>query len=152
MSGECAKVCHMTKRFNVTVTDWQADALAELAAADGVSVSHIVRAALRDQLPRLLALSRFLADPAADPDFARQVVDFMDISERTEGVRQFDTHEPGFAPPTRAELDAQWELQWGGARVPGGDEAPPREPPIWTADEPPEDPFSPPPGNTGAHR
>jgi hypothetical protein len=141
----------MTKRFNVSVTDWQADALAELAEADGVSVSHIVRAALRDQLPRLLALSRFLADPSADPEFARQVVGFMDLSERTDGIREFDTHEPGFGPPTREQLEAQWGLQWGGARVPDGDEAPPPEPPTWVLQDDPDDPHSPPSCNTGAN-
>jgi hypothetical protein len=134
----------MTKRFNVTVTDWQAAALEELAAADEVSVSHIVRSALRDQLPRLLALSRFLADPAADPDYAREVIDFLDQSERRDGVREFDTHEPGFGPPTAQQLEAEWELKWGGARVPTGDEAPPPTDP--------DDPLLPPSGNTGAHR
>ena len=133
----------MTKRFNVTVTDWQASALEELAAADEVSVSHIVRGALRDQLPRLLALSRVLADPAADPDYAREVIDFLDHSERRDGVRQFDTHEPGYEPPTADQLDADFELKWGGARVPTGDEAPPPTPP--------DDPHSPPSGNTGAN-
>jgi hypothetical protein len=134
----------MTKRFNVSVTEWQAAALEEIAAQQEVSVSHVIRTALRDQLPRLLALARFLEDPAADPDFALDVVNFMDLSERRTGVREFDTHEPGFELPTADERAQQFDLQWGGLRAP--------ELPPWLDPEEPEDPLSPPPGNTGAHR
>lgn len=53
----------MTKRYNVTVTDTQAEWLEEIAAHDQVSVSHVIRDALRTQLPRLVELNRFLSDP-----------------------------------------------------------------------------------------
>ena len=73
----------MTKRFNVTVTDTQAAWLEEIAFHDEVSVSHVVRDALRVQLPRLVELKRFLDDPSApDRDQALAVLGSIEDLDR----------------------------------------------------------------------
>lgn len=68
----------MTKRYTISVTDWQASALEELAALDEVSVSHVVRDCLRGTLPKLLELSRFLHNPSTRPDDALHLVEDME--------------------------------------------------------------------------
>ena len=115
----------MTKRYNITVTDWQADALEEIALAREVSVSNVVRDALRTQLPRDLQLVRFLQNPSTSPDLAISIVEGMERLELEIGEHQFER-----------EGDA--------ARIGSADEAalPPRTF---------KRSYSPPDGNTGAH-
>lgn len=113
----------MPKRFSVTVTDWQADALEQLARLREVSIGVVIRDSLRAQLPRTLAIAKYLENPGADRD---QLLAMMESIDRAELELGFTAWEPG----------------WDAAGVATGDFAAPPPHPLDT----PEPPSS----NTGA--
>lgn len=89
---------HMTKRYTISVSDWQAAALEEIAALDEVSVSHVVRDCLRGMLPKLLDLTRFLHDPTTSSGDALALADDMErlLARLSGGAVAGDA---GAAPP-----------------------------------------------------
>ena len=52
-----------TKRYTISVDEWTATTLEEVARLDHVSVAHVIRDCIRGVLPSLLEVTRFLHDP-----------------------------------------------------------------------------------------
>lgn len=86
MSDICCNVQHMSmKRISITVSDWQYDALHELARLEQSSVANVARDCIRAMLPQLLEVSRFVYDPRNSPT---DVLAFADQMERALGLLQ----------------------------------------------------------------
>lgn len=86
----------MNKRYTITVTEAQAAWLEEISEHDEVSVSHVIRDALRAQLPRLVELNRWLsADAAQDRSQALALMGSLDgvdavLSQGIDAVSEAD--------------------------------------------------------------
>ena len=76
-----------SKRYTITVDEWTAATLEEIALLDHVSVSHVIRDCIRGVLPSLLEVTRFLHDPhTTDAGSLRLAADMERMLAKIAGI------------------------------------------------------------------